>query len=64
MCKGEMDIAAIQAAKTLVEYCKNNTDLCDTCPFYIMDNSEWRGCVLRCDIPEDWEIREYERDGH
>lgn len=26
MCKGEMDIAAIQAAKTLVEYCKNNTD--------------------------------------
>lgn len=29
MCKGEMDIAAIQAAKTLVEYCKNNTDLCD-----------------------------------
>lgn len=57
MCKGEMDIAAIQAAKTLVEYCKNNTDLCDTCPFYIMDNSEWRGCVLSCDIPEDWEIR-------
>ena len=33
MCKGEMDIAAIQVAKTLVEYCKNNTDLCDTCPF-------------------------------
>lgn len=50
-------LEAIIAAKTLVEYCKNNTDLCDTCPFHIMDNSEWRGCVLSCDIPEDWEIR-------
>lgn len=50
-------LEAIIAARTLIEHCKNNTDLCDTCPFYIMDNSEWCGCVLSCDIPEDWEIR-------
>lgn len=60
MCKSETDIEAIKAAKTLVDYCKNYTNTCQDCPFYTMDNSEWTGCVLEADIPEGWEIREYE----
>nr|DAI03052.1 MAG TPA: hypothetical protein [Caudoviricetes sp.] len=60
MCKSETDIEAIKAAKILVEYCKNNTDLCNTCPFYAMDSREWSGCVLSCNTPEDWEIEAYE----
>lgn len=54
------DIEAIMAARTLIEYCKNNTDLCNSCPFYAMDNTKRRGCVLSCDIPEDWEVEEYD----
>ena len=56
MCKSETDIEAIKAAKTLVDYCKEHTNLCQDCPFYMMDNSEWNGCVLGYSIPEDWEI--------
>lgn len=55
------DIEAIKAAKTLVEYCKDNTNnLCWDCPFYAKNNSEWIGCVLSHGIPEDWEIEAHE----
>lgn len=57
MCKSEMDIAAIQAAKTLIEYCKEHTNSCGDCPFYARNNGEWHGCALGYDIPEMWEIK-------
>lgn len=49
-------LEAIIAARTLIEYCKDHTNSCGDCPFYIMDNSEWRGCIFGYSIPEDWEI--------
>lgn len=64
MCKSETDITAIKAAKTLVEYCKDHTDSCAGCPFYMIDNDEWTGCVLEADIPEGWKIGEYEQNRH
>lgn len=56
------DIEAIMAAKTLVEYCKNNTDLCDSCPFYTKDIGELTDCLFGYDIPEDWNIPEGESE--
>lgn len=54
-------LEAIAAARTLIEYCKDNTNnLCWDCPFYRKNNSEWTGCLFSGNIPEDWEIEEYE----
>ncbi len=50
------DIEVIKAAKILVDYCKNHTNTCKDCPFYMMHNN----CALGYDIPEGWEVREYE----
>lgn len=51
---------AITAAKTLIEYCKLNADLCNSCPFHTKDIGELTDCLFGYDIPEDWEIEEYE----
>lgn len=53
-------LEAIKAAKTLIEYCKDNTNLCRGCPFYGKNNNEWNDCLFGYGIPEDWEIPESE----
>ena len=53
-------LEVIKAAKTLIEHCKDHTNSCGDCPFYTKNNSEWTGCMFSCNIPEDWEIEEYE----
>lgn len=53
-------LEAIMAARTLIEYCKENTNLCVDCPFHTKDNGELTDCLFGYGIPEDWEVEEYE----
>lgn len=57
-------LEAIMAARTLIDYCKDHTNLCWDCPFYTKDNSKWTGCIFGYSIPEDWEIETNEEKRH
>mgnify|MGYP002761716520 CR=1 FL=1 len=57
-------IKLIKYAKAIMAYCKDHTNTCKDCPFYMMDNDEWTGCTLEANVPEGWEIKEYEQNRH
>lgn len=57
-------LEAIMAARTLIEYCKANTNLCWDCPFYAKGNSEWTDCIFGYGVPEDWEVAANEENRH
>ncbi len=49
-------LEAIMAARTLIDYCKDHTNTCKDCPFYI--NGEWTSCMFEGDIPEGWGLED------